>query len=114
MSNNLQHDALSATSKVAYISPYTAVVDLPFILSTDRKLTIGSPYLYLEGSHITAVNLLDVWDTDKYVHVKIQDLMTGKMNILQWPRDYSEKYWLWSLASFEWMQKIVNEKGGTY
>lgn len=107
MSNNLKLDALSATSKVAYISPCTAVVDLPFILSTDRKLTIGSPYLYLEGSHITAVNLLDVWDTDKYVHVKIQDLMTGKISILQWSRDYSGKYWLWSLASLEYIKSIT-------
>ncbi len=65
MSNNLQHDALSATSKVAYISPCTAVVNLPFILFIDRKFTIGSPYLYLEGCHITAVNLLDIWDTKK-------------------------------------------------
>jgi len=100
-------DKPSQTSKVQYISPLTVVVDLPFILSTDRKLTIGSPYLYLEGSHISAVNLLDVWDADKYIHVKIQDLKTGTIIILQWSRDYSGKCWLWSLASLEYLQSLT-------
>lgn len=102
-----QCDKSSQNSKVQYISPLTVVVDLPFILSTERKLTVGSPYLYLEGSHITAVKLLDVWDADKYVHVKIQDLKTGIITILQWSLDYSGKYWLWSLASFEYLQSIT-------
>jgi len=106
MSNNLQCDALSATSKVEYISPLTAVADLPFILSTDRKLTIGSPYLHLEGSHITAVNLLDVWDDEKYVHVKIQDKKTGTITILQGSLNYSEDECIWSLASLEYVQSL--------
>jgi hypothetical protein len=108
MSNNLQHDALSATSKVEYISPLTAVVDLPFILSTDKKLTIGSPYLYLEGSHITAVNLLDVWDIEPYVQVKVQDRKTGTITILKGSLDYSGDNCLWSLASLDYVQSLTN------
>lgn len=108
MSNNLQCDALSATSKVEYISPYTAVVNLPFILSTDKKLTIGSPYLYLEGSHITAVNLLDVWDIETYVQVKVQDRKTGTITILKGSSDYSGDNCLWSLASLDYVQSLTN------
>ena len=114
MSSKPQHNPLSPTSKIEYISPCTVTVNLPFILTTDRKLTIGLPYLYLEGSHISAVNVLDVWDADKYVNIKIQDLKTGQITTLQWSQDYLETYWLWSLTSFDWLQTIVNEKGGTY
>ena len=101
-------DKPSQTSKVQYISPLTVVVDLPFILSNERKLTVGSPYLYLEGSHITAVKLLDVWDADKYVHVKIQDLTTGTITILKGSSDYSGDNCLWSLASLDYVQSLTN------
>lgn len=89
----------------------TFTLDRAFILTQGKKLVTGMPYLYLEGSHIEAVKLLDVWDTNNYVFVKIIGLKTGKINTLSWTLDYSGTYWLWSLSSYDYLQKLAVEKG---
>ena len=49
-----------------YVTPSTVFLDLPFILTVDKELTVGMPYLLLEGNRSTAVKLLNVRDADGY------------------------------------------------
>lgn len=113
MSNTLQNDTLSGTSIVQYISPCTVVLDLPNILTIDKKLTVGLPYLYLHGSSINAVQLLDIWDEGNNVFIKIQDLHTANINTLSYSLTDSETYWTWSLVSIAYLQKISIKESGT-
>jgi hypothetical protein len=112
MKDQSQNNTLSphTTEKLQYISPCTVVLDLPIILTVDKKLTVGMPYLYVEGSHIKAVNLIDIWDADNYVYIKIQDLKTSKINTVSWSLEYSGAYYLWTLASYSYLLKLTGEK----
>ena len=59
------------------------------------------PYMLLEGSHITAIRLLNVRDADGIVYLNVQELLTDKTYTLTWNMEYDGDYWLWSLADFE-------------
>jgi hypothetical protein len=45
--------------------------------------------------------LLDVWDADGIVYIKIQSLTTLKIDTLSWNLEYTDGSWLWSLADFQ-------------
>ncbi len=89
--------------KLEYFLPNIVRLDLPFILTEDKMLVLNMPYLKLEGQHVDAVRLLDVWDKDEIVNLKIQDLKTNKINVLSHNLKYSGNYWLWCLAEFEYL-----------
>ena len=91
-----------------YLPPNTVILDLPFILTPDKTLTVGMPYMKLEGLHKDAIKLLDVWDEDNVVYLKIQNIQTGKINTISWILDYSGGYWLWSLASLDYLMNLTN------
>lgn len=84
-----------------YVTPSTVVLDLPFILTLHKELTLGMPYLLLEGNRTTAVKLLNVRDEDGYVFLNVQNLQTLKTFELSWDLNYTGSYWLWSLADYE-------------
>ncbi len=54
-------------NKLEYFRPDIVRLDLPFIQTEDKMLVFGMPYLKVEGEHIDAVCLLDIWDEDGYV-----------------------------------------------
>ena len=81
-----------------YLTPKTIALDLPIILTADKELTLGMPYMLLEGNRSTAVKLLNVRDEDGYVFLNVQNLQTQKTFELSWNLEYIGSYWLWSLA----------------
>ncbi len=97
-------------SIMQYISPCTVVLDLSVILTIDKKLTIGLPYLYLEGDYIDAVQLLDVREENDTVFIKTQDFQTGKIKTVSWSEGNSETN-LWSLISLAYLQKLATTTG---
>ena len=86
---------------------------MPFILTTDRILTVGMPYMKLEGQHTDAIRLLDVWDADGYIYLKIQGLQTGKVNTISWILEDTGGYWLWSLSSLDYIM-CISDKPNQY
>jgi len=50
------------------------------------------PLLYTEGIHSFAVRLLDVWNEDEFVYLKIQDLQTNKTFNILWNLGYRGEY----------------------
>ena len=95
----------SSNNKLEYLPNNTVKLDLPFILTTEKKLQIGMPYMILDRQHTNAIRLLNVSDTDGIVYLKIQNLQTGEVNTISWNLNYSGDYWLWSIATLDY---IVN------
>lgn len=88
-----------------YVTPSTVVLNLPFILTVDKELTLGMPYMLLEGNRSTAVKLLNVRDAQRFVYLIVQNLQTQKTFELSWNLEYTGSYWLWSLADYETLTK---------
>jgi len=80
----------------------TFILDRPFILTQNKTLVIGMPYLYNEGNHSIAVRLLEVWTDyvgqDEVVNLSLQELQTNRCFKVAWNLDYDGGYYLWSLA----------------
>ena len=84
----------------------TFVLDRPFVLTQDKTLPIGMPYLYNEGKHSIAVNLLEVWQEDSIVYLTLKELQSKKSFIVSWNLEYSGSYFLWTIAD---LQTLLNK-----
>lgn len=96
--------------KLEYLTNNTVILDLPFILTTKKELKIGMPYMMLEGGHTDAVKLLDVWDKDNFVYLKVQDLSNCRLYTVSWNLGYAGDFWLWSLASLSHLYKLADKR----
>lgn len=80
----------------------TFTLDRPFILTQDKMLVTGMPYMYSEGNRTTAVRLVNVWNDydmeDEFVYLTLQELQTNRTFTLSWNLNFSGSYYLWSLA----------------
>jgi len=90
-----------------YLSSNAIKLDFHFILTHQKELVVGMPYMLLEGSKTTAILLLDVWDDREYVYLKVQNIETMKINELSWRLDYKGEYWLWSISSYEFLMNTL-------
>ena len=87
-----------------YKPPDTVWLDFHFILTLNKKLKIGYPYLKIENwltDKPTGIKLLNVWDKDEIVFLEIQDLKTLNVNVLSHSLEYSGEFWLWCLADIQ-------------
>jgi len=62
----------------------TFVLDRPFVLTMDKTLVIGMPYMYSEGNHTKAVKLLKLWQEDNIIYLNVQELQSPKTFTLSW------------------------------
>jgi len=88
-----------------YISPNTIVLDLHFIMTTDKRLTIGMPYLKLAnkniGEEIAAIRLLGFQDYEGMIYLNVQDINTNRSYNLIWNMEIDDNWWFFALADFE-------------
>ena len=117
MTGQTQYIANSGSSPnhiLRYLNPETVWLNLPFIMTCSKKLHLGMPYLktenWLADSKTEAIRLLDVWDANGIVYVKIQSLITLKIDTLSWNLDYADGVWLWSLASLNYIVSMTDRK----
>lgn len=89
------HDALQ------YSKPNVVVLDRDFILTTEKQLVAGLPYLYSEGCHHIAVRLLKVWKEDGFIYLHLEELQNPRSFTASWNLHYEGNYWLWFLSDFE-------------
>jgi hypothetical protein len=111
-----QIDKAEIYKRFRYISANTILFDYHIILVKNSKLKIGNAYIKI-GSWFTdssprPVKLLDVWDNDCISYLKIQDLQTGKTEILSHNLHYIGEVWIWSLASLDYLCRLT-ENGST-
>ena len=76
----------------------TFVLDRPFILTTDKTLITGMPYMLMEGNRTKAIRLLNIEIVQGIIYLMVQELESEKTFTLSWNLNYSGSYWLWSLA----------------
>ncbi len=93
-----------------YISSDSIILDLPFILTTGKRLTKNMPYMCVEkrtiGEDVATIRLLGFQDYQNVIYLNVQDLKTGKSYNLSWNMDIDdEKIWIWSLSDFESLTK---------
>jgi hypothetical protein len=88
-----------------YISESEITLDLPFILTQNKRLKLNMPYLKTEnnlsGNDITAIRLLNFEASDSIIQLKIQELESKRTYMLEWNMDYTGNYWMWSLTDFD-------------
>lgn len=88
-----------------YISPDTIVLDLHFIMTTGKKLTVGMPYLKLAnknmGEDISAIRLLGFQDYEGMVYLNVQDIKTNRCYNLTWNMEIDDDWWFWSLSDMD-------------
>jgi len=92
----------SGKKVLEFITPTEIVLDLPFIMTRNKRLSINLPYLKIEqklsGNDIDAIRLLKIEVRDGIVQLYIQELESRKNYSLEWNMEYSGDYWLWSLS----------------
>ena len=105
MDNNIRNT--SFRKQLHQLTSQTYELDRPFILTKDKILKIGMPYLYLEkltgGDSIKAVRLIKIWEESDVVFLLVQDLVTRKKFVISFSLTYDGDFWLWSLASFGYL-----------
>ena len=88
-----------------YISDDTIILDLPFIMTTGKRLTKGMPYLKVEkkvfGEDVAAVRLLGFQDYQNVIYLIVQNIKTGKCYNISWNMEMDGEWWFWSLSDFE-------------
>lgn len=76
-------------------------LDLPIVLTTNKELILGYPYILLESNKSIAIRLLDLLYDDSIVLLNVQDIATHRVFNLSWNMDYTGSFWLWCLADLE-------------
>ncbi len=107
----------SGRKVLEYYPPDTVRLDFHFIITIDKRLRIGHPYLKIENwltDLPTGIRLLDIWDEGNIVCLKIQDLKTLKPAMLSHNLDYDCDFWLWSLADLDSLMNLSNKKGSPF
>ena len=108
--NNNTYINFAGRKVLEYVTPDSIVLDLPYILSRGKRLSINKPYLKLEkkvaGNDIAAIRLLDFEDADGIVSLNVQELPNGRTYTISANMDYTGDYWLWSLAEMDYLMNI--------
>lgn len=95
----------SGKKVLEYVSPTEIVLDLPFIMTRNKRLSINLPYLKIEqklsGDDIDAIRVLKFEELDGIIQLYIQELQSKNTYTLEWNLEYMGNYWLWSLTDFE-------------
>jgi len=103
---NDQIDINPDTSISAHLD--TFILDRPFIMTTNKELVIGSPYLYSEGNRTAAVRLVKTWVEDHIIYLDVEELKSPKTFSLSWNMNYSGSYYLWTLADLHTIMNLTN------
>jgi len=109
--NNKSYINSSGRKVLEYVTPVSIMLDLPYILTHDKILTINMPYLKLEkkiaGNNIAAIRLLDFEDKDGIISLYVQELKSKKTYYLSTNLDYDGDMWFWSLAGFDTLTNMA-------
>jgi hypothetical protein len=104
----------SGKKVLEYISPSEIMLDLPFILTQNKRLRLNMPYLKTEsklsGNNNTAIRLLDFEASDGLVQLQIQELKTKNIYNIDWNMDYDGSYWMWSISDLSTHLKRTGTK----
>ena len=110
---NNNNSEVSITSILHYLPDHRVYLNLPCILTLNKTLRIGMPYMYHEGWKTFAIRLLHVWDSDGFVYLRIQNLQTGQVYEISSILKDNTEYCLWEIASLDYLMNLSNKEGDT-
>lgn len=103
---NTTYTNSSGRQVLRYDTHDSIFLDLPFILTRGKKLLLNMPYMLQECTP-KAVRLLDVYDANGIVYLKVEELQTQRTYTLSWNMEYDNGYWIWSLADLETLADLT-------
>lgn len=95
---------------MTYLPNGAVKIDLDNILSIDKIIHPDMLLLKQEGSHFDVVQVLDIWDEDGYVKIRIQDRKTGRVHDISQILDRNNGYFLWTLLSYPYAMKMIEDR----
>lgn len=108
----------SGKKVLEYVSPTEIVLDFPFVMTKNKRLSINLPYLKIErkisGDDIEAIRLLNIEVCNDIVQLYVQELESKKTYSLEWNMEYFGSYWLWSLSDFDTIHHFSGERNTTH
>ena len=78
--------------------PNIITLDRPFVLTTRKNLVVGMPYLYSEGSHHVAIRLIEAWQDDCFIYLRVEELQSPRSFTVSWNLEYTGDYYLWTIV----------------
>ena len=85
-------------------------IDLENILTIDRIIYPDMLLLKQEGSHFDVIRVLEVWDQDVDVKIRIQDRRTGIKHVISQILDRNVRYFIWTLISYPYAMKMIEDQ----
>jgi len=107
---NNNNSEVSINSILQYLPDCRVYLNLPCILTINKTLWIGMPYMYHEGLKTFAIRLLHIWDSDGFVYLRIQNLETGKVYEISRLLHADTDYCLWEIASMDYLMNLSNKR----
>ena len=108
--NNKTYINSAGRKVLEYVTPNSIVLDMPYILSRDKRLSINNPYLKLEkkvaGNDIAAIRILDFEDADGIISLNVQEQPNGRTYTISANLDYYGDMWLWTLAEIDFLLNL--------
>ena len=108
--NNEPYINANGHKVLEFVSPDSIILDLPFIMTTGKRLTKGMPYLKVEkqiiGEDIAAIRLLGFQDYEGMIYLNVQDIKTNRCYNLTWNMEIDDDWYFWALADFDTLTKI--------
>jgi hypothetical protein len=78
------------------------------ILTTGQVLFPGMLLLKSEGPRFDVVRVLEVWDKDGFLCVKVRDNKTGRVMTLD--QRIGASYYVWTLVSYDYLDRRFANK----
>src|ERR1035437_1513283 len=107
---------INITHILQYLNDNVIYLNLPNILTLNKTLKIGMPYLFNEGQRTFAIRLLHLWDEDEFAYLKVQELKNGRVYTISCRLEHETDYYMWSVASLDYLMTITKKskkRGGT-
>lgn len=104
---NINNSEVNITQLLQYLPDHRVYLNLPCILTLNKTLWIGMPYLYHEGQKTFAIRLLHVWDSDGFVYLRIQNLQTGQVYKISSILKDDTEFSLWEIASLDFIMNLA-------
>jgi len=114
MKHNTQKQIVHPDEIITYYPDGSVQILMNCIMTIDHIIFPGMILLKSEGIHFDVVKVLEIWDKDGYLYIKIEDNKTAKISTIS--KRISIDYYLWTLISYEYIaDKFIfkNLKKGT-
>lgn len=111
MPENAQKETFSTSDDImTYLTNGAVKIDLDNILTIDKIIHPDMLLLKQEGSHFDVVKVLDIWDQDVYLKIRIQDRKTGREHDISQILDRNNGYFIWTLISYPFAMKMIEDQ----